>query len=49
MSLMLPLCLLDEEKPDIALVVEQTASGNYQGQTILTLSQAYVDARLLSS
>ena len=47
MSLMLPLCLLDEEKPDIALVVEQTASGNYQGQTILTLSQAYVDARLL--
>lgn len=47
MSLMLPLCLTDEETPDIALVVEQTASGNYQGQTILTLAQAYVDARLL--
>lgn len=47
MSLMLPLCLVNEEVPDVALVVEQTASGNYQGQTILTLSQAYVDARLL--
>lgn len=47
MSFMLPLCLTDEENPDIALVVEQTVSGNYQGQTILTLSQAYVDARLL--
>lgn len=47
MSLMLPLCLTDEEVPDIALVVEQTASGNYQGQTILTLAQAYIDARLL--
>lgn len=47
MSLMLPLCLVNEDTPDIALVVEQTHSGNYQGQTVLTLSQAYVDARLL--
>ena len=47
MSLMLPLCLIDEENPDIALVVEQMPSGNYQGQTILTLGQAYIDARLL--
>lgn len=47
MSLILPLCLMDEETPDVALVVEQTHSGNYQGQTILTLTQAYVDARLL--
>lgn len=47
MSLILPLCLVDEEVPDVALVVEQTHSGNYQGQTILTLAQAYVDARLL--
>ena len=47
MSLMLPLCLTDEENPDIALVVEQMPSGNYQGQTILTLGQAYIDARLL--
>ncbi len=47
MSLILPLCLMDEEVPDVALVVEQTHSGNYQGQTILTLAQAYIDARLL--
>jgi len=47
LSLMLPLCLLDEETPDVALVVELTRSGNYQGQTILTIPQAYIDARLL--
>ena len=47
LSLMLPLCLVDEEKADIALVVEQTLSGNYQGQTILTIPQAYIDARLM--
>ncbi len=47
MSLMLPLSLIDESKPDVALVVELTRSGCYQGQTILTLPQAYIDARLL--
>lgn len=47
MSLMLPLCLVDEEVPDVALVVELTQSGNYQGQTIITIPQAYIDARLL--
>lgn len=47
MSLMLPLCLCDDEKADIALVVELTQSGNYQGQTILTIPQAYIDARLM--
>lgn len=47
MSLMLPLCLTDEDKPDVALVVELTQSGNYQGQTILTIPQAYIDARLM--
>lgn len=47
MSLMLPLALVDELKPDIALVVELTKSGCYQGQTILTLPQAYINARLL--
>ncbi len=49
MSLMLPLCLIDEEKADVALVLEHTPSGNYQGQTILSLPVAYVDARLLCS
>jgi hypothetical protein len=47
MSLMLPLCLSDEETPDVALVVELTQSGNYQGQTIITIPQAYIDARLM--
>lgn len=47
MSLMLPLCLTEEETPDVALVVELTQSGNYQGQTILTIPQAYIDARLM--
>ena len=47
MSLMLPLALQDETSPDVALVVELTRSGSYQGQTILTLPQAYIDARLM--
>lgn len=47
MSLMLPLALVDEANPDVALVVELTRSGSYQGQTILTLPQAYIDARLI--
>lgn len=47
MSLMIPLCLENELQADTVLVVELTPSGNYQGQTILTLQQAYIDARLL--
>lgn len=47
MSLMLPFSLEDDSHVDIVLVVELTPAGNYQGQTILTLQQAYVDARLL--
>ena len=37
MSLMLPLALLRDDRVDLALVVELTQSGNYQGQTILPL------------
>ena len=47
MSLMLPLCLVEDSEVDVALVVELTRSGSYQGQTILTLQQAYIDGRLL--
>ena len=47
MSLMLPLALQNDNRADAALVVELTSSGNYQGQTILTLQQAYLDGRLL--
>ena len=42
------LCLSDDEQSaDVALVVEKQESGNYQGQTILTLQMAYLDARLI--
>ena len=47
-TMMLPLYLQNRESPDVALVVELTDSGNYQGQTILTMEQAYIDARLIS-
>ena len=47
MSLMLPLSLQDDAQADAALIVEATHSGNYQGQTILTMQQAYLDARLV--
>ena len=47
MNLLLPLNLTDDNVPDVALVVELQKSGNYQGQTVVTLVQAYRDARLL--
>lgn len=49
MNLMLPLNLTSPEDVDNVLVCELTSSGNYQGQTILTLEQAYIDARLVCS
>jgi hypothetical protein len=48
MSLLLPLSLMDDEKVDVALVVEKTKSGNYLGHTILSLDWAYTNARLVS-
>ena len=48
MSLLLPLDLTDDEKPDVALVVELVESGAYLGQTILTMNMAYNNARLIS-
>ncbi len=47
MSLLLPLCLIDEQHADAALVVQLQESGIYQGQTILTIEQAYTNARLI--
>lgn len=47
MSLLLPLCLIDEHRADAALVVQLQDSGAYQGQTILTIEQAYINARLI--
>lgn len=46
--LMLPLCLLDENQVDLALVVERQESGAYQGQTILPLKLAYSNSRLVT-
>ena len=48
MSLLLPLDLTDDERPDVALVVELVESGAYLGQTILTMNMAYNNARLIS-
>lgn len=48
-QLLLPLCLVDPDKPDMALVVTKNASGNfYQGHTCLTLEMAYNNARLIA-
>ncbi len=47
MSMMLPLSFSASGNPELVLVCERTTSGNYLGQTILTLSMAYVDARLI--
>ena len=49
MNFMLPLHLSSDDAVDIVLVVELTPAGNYQGQTILTCDQAYIDARLVCS
>jgi len=47
-SLLLPLCLINENVVDVALVVERTDSGNYQGQTIYPIDWAYTHARLIA-
>ena len=47
MGLFLPLCLVQDNKVDVALVVEKTASGRYQGATIYELGWAYKCARLI--
>lgn len=47
-SLLLPLSLVDEDRVDLALVVERQVSGAYQGQTILPLNLAYSNSRLVT-
>ena len=46
---MLPITLEKGCNVQFILLLEKTSSGNYQGQTILTLKQCYANARLLSS
>ena len=46
-DLLLPLCLVNESTVDLALVVRREPSGKYIGHTILTMRQAYNNARLI--
>jgi len=46
-DLMLPMCLVSEHTVDLALVVRREPSGKYIGHTVLTLRQAYNNARLI--
>ena len=47
-QLLLPLCLLDPTKADVALVVDKDESRKiYRGTTILEMYMAYLDARLI--
>ena len=53
LSLLLPLCLTPTSKDgsmkaDVALVISKRPSGSYQGETILTLSMAYENSRLIT-
>ena len=47
MCLFLPLSLVRDNKVDLALVVERTNSGRYQGATVYQLEWAYKCARLI--
>lgn len=48
-QLLLPLCLVDPDIPDMALVVTKNSVGSfYQGHTCLTLEMAYNNARLIA-
>lgn len=46
-ALMIPLALIDGKKPDAALAVEITHSGNYQARTVLGLRRAFICSRLV--
>lgn len=46
-DLMLPLSLMNESTTDCVIVVKRERSGNYSGNTIFTMEQAYNNARLI--
>ncbi|MEL6454504.1 MAG: DUF3825 domain-containing protein [Cyanobacteria bacterium J06623_5] len=46
-DLLLPICLQEEDVADCAIVTRQSDSGKYIGHTILTMRQAYNNARLI--
>lgn len=48
-QLLVPICLISENVPDLALVVSKNEQGNqYLGHTCLTLDMAYNNARLIA-
>jgi hypothetical protein len=47
LNLLLPLCLVTDDRVDLALAVERTPAGSYLGHTILPLDWAYKYARLI--
>ena len=48
-QLLVPICLTNETKPDLALVVSKSETSNcYLGHTCLTLDMAYNNARLIA-
>jgi hypothetical protein len=47
LQLLLPICLVSDDVPDMALTVERTPSGSYLGHTVLALDWAYKNARLI--
>lgn len=48
-QLLIPICLISEQVPDLALVVSKNDAGNqYLGHTCLTLDMAYNNARLIA-
>lgn len=48
-QLLVPVCLISESIPDLALVVSKNDAGNqYLGHTCLTLDMAYNNARLIA-
>ena len=47
LQLLLPLCLVTDERVDLALAIEKTPVGTYLGHTALPLDWAYKNARLV--
>ena len=48
-QLLIPICLVSENKPDLALVVSKNDAGNqYLGHSCLSLDMAYNNARLIA-
>ena len=47
LQLLLPLCLVSDDRVDLALAVETTPAGSYLGHTVLPLDWAYMNARLI--